>query len=45
MYKEYRGLYTQGKQNLYVNIGLGETVLRPRIGAKPEITVLTLKRK
>ena len=39
------GLYTQGKQNLYVNIGLGETVLRPRIGAKPEITVLTLKRK
>lgn len=45
MYKEYKGLYAEGEQNLYVNIGLGETVLRPRVGAKPEITVLNLKSK
>lgn len=38
------GAYREGKQQLYVNIGLGE--LMPfRIGATPEITVITLRRK
>ena len=44
-YKEWGGLYTKGKQNLYVNIGLGEVALPMRIGAVPEITLITLKRK
>ena len=43
VYKEYKGLYKEGKQHLYVNIGLGETMFPFRVGAKPEITVITLK--
>ena len=43
VYKEYKGLYSEGKQHLYVNIGLGETMFPFRVGAKPEITVITLK--
>ena len=43
VYKEYMGLYKEGKQHLYVNIGLGETMFPFRVGAKPEITVITLK--
>ncbi len=44
MYPEYRGLYTEGEQSLYVNAGLGFTFFPIRIGARPEITVITLKR-
>ncbi len=43
VYKEYMGLYTEGQQHLYVNIGLGETMFPFRVGAKPEITVITLR--
>ena len=43
LYPECDGLYTEGKQHLYVNIGLGGT-LPWRIGATPEITLITLKR-
>lgn len=43
VYKEYNGLYKDGNQYLYVNIGLGETMFPFRIGATPEITVITLK--
>lgn len=42
LYKENKGLYTLNDQVIHVNIGLGETVIRSRIGAKPEITLLTL---
>lgn len=43
-YDRSDGLYTLGQQSIYVNIGLGE--LMPfRIGATPEVTLLTLKRK
>ncbi|MDE7126373.1 MAG: metallophosphoesterase [Bacteroidales bacterium] len=53
IYDEHRGLYeycntdkesTAGdnRQYLYVNIGLGETGFPARIGARPEITVITL---
>ena len=45
MFKQYRGLYTKGEQHLYVNIGLGETIFPARIGARPEITVITLIKK
>ena len=44
MYKQYRGLYEKGGQCLYVNIGLGETIVPLRIGTPPEITLITLRR-
>lgn len=44
IYNEYDGLYTEGNQQLYVNIGLGGT-MPMRIGATPEITVLNLEKK
>lgn len=43
IYKEFMGLYSEGNRHLYVNIGLGETMFPFRVGAKPEITVITLK--
>ena len=45
IFDEYRGLYTEGEQTLYVNIGLGQTFFSARIGAVPEITVLNLSKK
>lgn len=42
-YPECDGLYKKGDQTLYVNIGLGGSI-RMRIGATPEITVITLKK-
>lgn len=49
-YKLWGGMYEdkskEGNQmKLYVNIGDGEVALPMRIGATPEVTVLTLKRK
>ena len=44
-YKEYMGLYKEGNRYLYVNIGLGETMFPFRVGARPEITVITLKKR
>lgn len=43
LYRQYRGLYRDGEQFLYVNIGLGETMFPFRLGARPEITLITLK--
>ena len=43
IFKHHRGLYTEGIQNIYVNKGLGETIFPARIGAIPEITLITLK--
>ena len=45
MYDEYRGLYNQGEQYLYVNTGLGQTAVNARFGVAPEITLITLKRE
>ena len=45
IFKEYRGLYTKDDQHLYVNIGLGETILPFRIGTRPEITLITFKKQ
>ena len=45
IYDEYRGLYSEDNQHLYVNVGLGETVFMARIGVMPEITLIELKRK
>lgn len=44
VFKEVSGRYDQGNQTLYVNIGLGCTA-PVRIGANPEITIITLKRQ
>lgn len=41
-YPEWGGLYYKGKRALYVNIGVGEVALPCRIGARPEITIITL---
>lgn len=45
MYDEYRGLYHEGEQYLYVNTGLGQTAVNARFGVAPEITLITLKSK
>ena len=45
MFRQYRGHYKTGDQHLYVNIGLGETIFPARIGARPEITLITLKKR
>jgi hypothetical protein len=39
-----QGLYQEGSQFLYVNRGLGVVGLPLRVGAPPEITVVTLRR-
>jgi hypothetical protein len=44
-YKTWGGRYSDDKeQNLYVNIGLGAVGMPMRIGATPEITVITLRK-
>ena len=43
-YKEWAGLYTEGKQNIYVNRGYGFLAFPGRVGILPEITILELKR-
>lgn len=43
-YKQWAGLYQEGKQFLYVNRGFGYLGYPGRIGMPPEITILELKR-
>ncbi len=43
-YKEWAGLYEQGPQKLYVNVGLGYLGYPGRVGFLPEITVFELRR-
>lgn len=43
-YPEWGGMYREGDQALYVNIGIGYVGLPFRFGAWPEITVITLRR-
>ena len=45
IYPENDGLYREGEQMLYVNIGLGHLLYPMRLGAWPEITLLTLRKK
>ena len=44
-YPEWGGIYREGNRFLYVNIGTGMVGPPMRIGATPEITVITLKKK
>ena len=43
IYPEYNGLYQEDGQMLYVNIGLGYLMFPMRLGAWPEITLITLE--
>ena len=42
-YPRWAGLYTEGKQHLYVNRGFGYIGFPGRVGIWPEITVITLR--
>ncbi len=42
-YRQWGGLYTEGKQHLYVNRGFGYIGFPGRVGMPPEITCLTLE--
>ncbi|GAA4804186.1 metallophosphoesterase [Olivibacter ginsenosidimutans] len=44
VYKEWAGLYTEGKQQLYVNVGYGFLGYPGRVGILPEITIFELLR-
>ncbi len=44
VYKEWAGLYEEGKQKLYVNRGFGFIGYPGRVGILPEITVIELSR-
>ncbi len=43
-YKEWGGLYKEGSQNLYVNRGTGYIGFPGRVGIRPEITKIILKK-
>ncbi len=43
-YPRWGGLYTEGQQHLYVNIGIGYIAFPGRVGTPPEITVFELKK-
>lgn len=47
IYDDYEGLHADkdGRQQLYINIGVGTVGTPMRIGATPEITLITLKKK
>lgn len=45
IYPEHCGMYLEGKRGLYVNIGLGYVLFPMRLGAWPEITVITLQKE
>jgi predicted MPP superfamily phosphohydrolase len=44
MYKQWAGLYTEGRQHLYVNRGFGFIGYQGRVGILPEITLFELQR-
>ena len=44
LYRRWSGAYTEPEGTLYINDGIGAVGLPARIGAGPEITLLTLRR-
>lgn len=42
-YKQWAGVYTEGKQHLYVNRGFGYLGYPGRVGMPPELTIIELK--
>lgn len=45
IFRQYRGMYCLNGKYLYVNIGLGETLLPIRVGAPAEITLIELRKE
>ncbi len=45
MYREWSGLYEEQGSHLYITDGVGSVGFHMRIGAPPEITILTLQRR
>lgn len=45
IFRQNKGLYSSNGKHLYVNVGLGETIFPARIGARPEITLITLTKQ
>lgn len=45
MYEEWSGLYKEDSHHLYITDGVGSVGFHMRIGAPPEITLLTLRRR
>ncbi|MFA6086846.1 metallophosphoesterase [Mucilaginibacter sp.] len=43
VYSEWAGLYREGNQQIYVNVGYGFAGFAGRVGILPEITIFTLK--
>jgi predicted MPP superfamily phosphohydrolase len=43
VYSEWAGLYREGHQQIYVNVGYGFAGFAGRVGILPEITIFTLK--
>ncbi|WP_345104343.1 metallophosphoesterase [Mucilaginibacter panaciglaebae] len=43
VYKEWAGIYYEGHQQLYVNVGYGFLGFPGRVGILPEITIFTLR--
>jgi predicted MPP superfamily phosphohydrolase len=43
VYSEWAGLYREGHQQIYVNVGYGFAGFGGRVGILPEITIFTLK--
>ncbi|MFS8615506.1 MAG: metallophosphoesterase, partial [Solitalea sp.] len=44
VYPEWAGLYREGGQQLYVNVGYGFLGYPGRVGMRPEITIFELER-
>lgn len=44
LFKQWEGLYRKGEQYLYVNRGIGYVGIPLRLGVRPEVTILTLKK-
>ncbi len=44
LYKRYAGLYTEAKQHLYINRGMGFLIFPGRVGMPPEITLHELNK-
>ncbi|MBO5903056.1 MAG: metallophosphoesterase [Tidjanibacter sp.] len=42
-YKRWSGLYEENGERLYITDGIGSVVIPARIGAPPEITIITLR--
>ncbi len=43
LYPNFSGLYTDRGHQLYINDGIGYVIMPIRIGARPELTIFTLK--